>query len=142
MPSAVATALGAVPTIHPYHWTCRAFAKVFDARRCKIDTAVQAISADKHSAWLIRIVDGRLEARPPSQARCLTSATHQLMWLHYFAHENVKLSVFLFAHFGDFVGAHLIAAYFRALLRRGIPGWEFNDDTRGGARTKMKHFVC
>jgi hypothetical protein len=64
------------------------------------------------------------------------------MRLHYFADKDVELPVFLFAHFGNFVGPHLIAAYFRALARWRVPGWEFNDDTGGGARTKMKHFVC
>jgi len=51
--------------------------------------------------------------------------------MHYFADENVELSIVLFADFGDFEGAQLIAVDNRALLRRGVTGREFNNDARG-----------
>ena len=47
------------------------------------------------------------------------------MRLHYFAHEDVELAVFLFAYFGDFEGPHLIPVNNCALLGRGVAGREF-----------------
>jgi hypothetical protein len=55
---------------------------------------------------------------------------NRLIRLHDLAHKDVKLSVFLFAHFGDFVRPQLIASHFRPLSRRHVPRWKFDNDAR------------
>ena len=57
--------------------------------------------------------------------------SRRLIRLHDFPHEDVELSVFLFAYLGYFVRPHLISTHNRALLRRSVAGWKFYNDARG-----------
>ena len=70
----------------------------------------------------------------------MISAT-DLIRLHDLAHKDVKLSVFLSAHFGDLVGPLFIAAHFRSLPRWNIAGWKFHNDPRGRTPAEMQHLV-
>ena len=63
-----------------------------------------------------------------------------LIGLYDLAHKDVKLSVFLSAHFGDLIGALFIAVHFRPLPRWNIAGWKFDNDPRGRA-AEVQHFV-
>src|SRR2546430_9827774 len=76
-------------------------------------------------------------ARAPSRTagrdielRCPDGTAHRpcLIRLHDFADEDVELSVFLFAYFGDLIGPHLVAVHHRPLRRRRITTRKFHND--------------
>ena len=64
-------------------------------------------------------------------AAATVSRRRYLIRLHDLAHKDVQLSVFLFSHFGDLKGPHLVPIDDSALGWRSVTAGKFHDYARG-----------
>src|SRR4249919_1827743 len=81
----------------------------------------------------------RLTQTPNNQIRSTDSRSVRL---HDLEHEEVQLSVFLFAHFSDLIRPRLVPIDDGALGRRSIATGKFHNDSRRRTATEVEHFAC